>query len=383
MPEPHARRLFFVAGEASGDSHGARLIEALARRDPSLRFDGLGGVKMRDAGMTLEHDLAAEGIMGFVEVLKHAPRLRRLLLDTARRLRADPPDAVVLIDYPGFNIRLAKLLEGSGIPVVYYISPQVWAWKKKRIHTLARVCAKMLVIFPFEEALYRKLGMDSVFVGHPLIEHIAGFQASRRWEGGDVVGLLPGSRAQEIERLMPPMIALARALAKERPDLRFVTPCTNEARAQQIRKLAGDFPVGIIPGGMHEVLASARFCFVASGTATLETALFGVPMIILYRVSPLTYALARMLVDIKHIGMVNILAGRGIVPEYIQHAIRVPAILPQALELIDETPARRQMLQDLDDVRASLGGPGASDRAALEILALLDSQPARVKVSPA
>jgi lipid-A-disaccharide synthase len=373
MADAPRRRVYLIAGEASGDSHGAHLIDALTRLDPTLTFEGYGGVKMQAAGMRLEHDLAAEGIMGFVEVIKHAPRLRRMLLDTAARLRADPPAALVLIDYPGFNIRLAKLLEGSGIPVVYYISPQVWAWKKGRIHTLARVCRKMLVIFPFEERLYRDLGVDCTFVGHPIIEEFAHLHPHMTWDSSRMIGLLPGSRAQEISRLYPAMLEVARGMLKERPELIFVTPCTNLVREKQLRELAGDFPVEIVPGAMYDVLSSARFCLVASGTATLETAVFGVPMIILYRVSPLTYALARMLVDIKYIGMVNILAGRGIVPEYIQHAIRVSHILPQALSLIDDTPERAQMLRDLYEVREMLGGGGASERAAKEVLAVINS----------
>jgi lipid-A-disaccharide synthase len=411
MPDPTPRRIYLVAGEASGDAHGARLIEALGQQEPSLTFEGLGGMKMQAAGMRLDYDLAGEGIMGFVEVLKHAPRLTRLIKTTAAKLRANPPAALVLIDYPGFNIRLAKLLEGSGIPVIYYISPQVWAWKKGRIHTLAKVCRKMLVIFPFEEKLYQEVGLDVAFVGHPLVEHVAGMkeEVGELWSSRDsmpqevvpesnvqdvrmhqspptetvphspapgntshVIGLLPGSRAQEIARVFPPMLKLARALSKERPGLRFVAPCVNDARAEQIRKLAKDFPLDILTGGMHDVLSTARFCLVASGTATLETAVFGVPMIILYRVSPITYALARLLVDIKHIGMVNILAGREVVPEHVQ-SIRVPHILPQALSLIDDTPARQQMLHDLDAVRQMLGGGGASQRAAQEILAVLNN----------
>lgn len=372
MNEPVERRVYFVAGEASGDNHGARLIEALAQMDPTLTFEGLGGTAMQAAGMRLQHDLAGEGIMGFVEVLKHAPRIRSLLLDTAKHIRTNPPAAVVLIDYPGFNIRLAKLLAGTGIPVIYYISPQVWAWKKKRIHTLARVCRKMLVIFPFEEALYKAIGMDCTFVGHPLIEHIAQYKPERTWDRDTMIGLLPGSRAQEIDRIFPSLLELAKAMKKERPELRFVTPCTNEARAAQLQKLAGDFPLEILPGAMYDVLASARFCVVASGTATLETALFGVPMIIVYRVSPLTYTLARMLVDIEHIGMVNILAGRGIVPEFIQGAVRTASLLPVALSLIDDTPERSAMLDALEQVRLNLGGGGASERAAEEILSLIN-----------
>jgi len=361
-------RVFLVAGEESGDIHGAMLVAALKRLDPAVQCEGLGGRRMEAAGMTLHCDLASDGIMGFTEVVKHFPRIRRIFLDTRNRILRDKPDAVVLIDYPGFNIRLAQALLGSGIPVIYYISPQVWAWKKKRIHTIARCCAKMLVIFPFEEPLYRAIGMNAVYVGHPLLDHIKGFAPSRMIEGKPVIGILPGSRAQEIARLLAPMLDVARGILERHPGAKFVTPCANERRAAQIRAIAGNFPLEVIPGGMYEVLHAARFCLVASGTATLETALFGVPMIIVYKVSPVSYALARALVDIEHIGIVNILAGRGIVPEYVQGAMKPQAILTDALELIDDSPRRHTMQRDLAEVRASLGGGGASENAAREVL---------------
>ncbi|MBI1321135.1 MAG: lipid-A-disaccharide synthase [Candidatus Hydrogenedens sp.] len=364
-------RIYLIAGEESGDIHGAGLVAALRRLDPEVQCEGLGGLRMQAAGMTLHHDLAGEGIMGFTEVVKHFPRMRRLLLDTRDALRRDPPDAVVLIDYPGFNIRLAQALHGSGIPVIYYISPQVWAWKKKRIHTIAKCCTKMMVIFPFEEPLYQAIGMDAAYVGHPLLDHIQGFEPSRDFEGDPVIGILPGSRAQEIGRLLAPMLDVARRIQEHYPDARFVTPCANEKRADQIRGIAKDFPLEVMPGTMYDVLHAARFCLVASGTATLETALFGVPMIIAYRVSPLSYALARALVDIKHIGIVNILAGKGIVPEYVQGAMKPKAIAADALELIGDTPRRAAMLEDLAAVRASLGGGGASENAAREVLSML------------
>jgi len=361
-------RVFLVAGEESGDIHGAMLVAALKRLDPAVQCEGLGGRRMEAAGMTLHCDLASDGIMGFTEVVKHFPRIRRIFLDTRDRILRDKPDAVVLIDYPGFNIRLAQTLLGSGIPVVYYISPQVWAWKKKRIHTIARCCAKMLVIFPFEEPLYRAIGMNAVYVGHPLLDHIKGFAPSRQIEGAPVIGILPGSRAQEIARLLAPMLDVASELLERHPGATFVTPCANERRAAQIRAIAKDFPLEVIQGGMYDVLHAARFCLVASGTATLETALFGVPMIIVYKVSPISYALARALVDIEHIGIVNILAGRGIVPEYVQGAMKPQAILADALELIEDGPRRHAMQRDLAEVRASLGGGGASENAAREVL---------------
>ncbi len=367
MPHIH-----FIAGESSGDQHGAALIRALRALDLSLTCEGLGGVRMAAEGMALRHDLAGEAIMGFAEVVKHFPAIRRLLLDTVEHIRATRPDAVVLIDYPGFNIALAKRIRALGIPVIYYISPQVWAWKRKRIHTIAANVDKMLVIFPFEEALYRAVGLACAYVGHPLVEHTAGYAPSRRLEGEPLIGLLPGSRKQEISRLLEPMLEVARGLAERYPKARFAVPCVNEGRAKEIRALAAGFPLDVMVGGSYDILSAARFCLVASGTATVETALFDVPMLILYRVNPVTYRLARMLVKgVEHIGMVNILAGREIVPEFIQDGVEPARILPKAIELVDDSPARAQMLRGLAEVRAKLGGGGASACAAREILATI------------
>jgi len=380
------KRIFLVAGESSGDTHGANLVRALRQSAPDLHCEGLGGEQMAAAGMELRHDLAGEGIMGFTEVVKHFRPIRRLFLDTVAHLRAQPPDALVLIDYPGFNIRLAKAAHALGIRVIYYISPQVWAWKKKRIHTIARCAQKMLVIFPFEEKLYREIGMECSYVGHPLLDHIEAYR--QRLPGGEtaagegdgaasepppdmLIGLLPGSREQEIARLLAPMIEVARALQADYPGARFVTPCVNARRAAQVRAIAGDFPLEVRVDAMYEVLGRARFCMVASGTATLETALFGVPFLILYKVTPITYQLARWLVDIEHIGIVNILAGRRVVPEFVQHEARPTRMLPVARGLIADTPARAEMLTELHAMRELLGGGGASERAAREILTSL------------
>ena len=369
------KRIYFVAGEESGDIHGANLIRAIHDQCPEVACEGLGGIRMQGAGMTLHHDLAGEAIMGFTEIIRKFGKIRRLFLDTVDRLRESPPDVLVLIDYPGFNIRLAKRARQLGIPVVYYVSPQVWAWKKKRVHTLAACVNKMLVIFPFEVPLYDAAGLNCVYVGHPLLDHIDGYGTPDTDQNLMRIGLLPGSREQEIGRLLGPMIEIATQIRKTHPTAHFVTPVVNQARAQQAREIAGDFPLDIEEGSMYEVLSTARFCLVASGTATLETALFGVPMIILYKVSGLTYWLARLLVDIKHIGIVNILADGEIVPEYIQGDIVPDVIAPVAVSLINPTPKRMQMISDLEEIRETLGASGASAHAAQEILMLIEEPP--------
>jgi lipid-A-disaccharide synthase len=363
-------RIFFSAGESSGDIHGAHLIRALREMDPEIECVGLGGRRMEAAGMELRHDLASSAIMGFVEVVKHFGFFKRLYVETVRGFEYEAPDCLVVIDYPGFNIQIAKRANMLAIPVVWYISPQVWAWKRGRVLTIARIVQKMLVILPFEKALYEHVGLACTFVGHPLLDHVAATPIEGLYRDGMVIGLLPGSREQEIGRLFATMIEVARGIQEKYPEARFIVPCVDEAREAQIRHIAGEFPVEIAIGKTYEILDGARFCLVASGTATVETALFGVPMIILYRVAPITYWLARLLVRVSHIGMVNILAGKRVVPEFVQHEATAARILPVALELIAEGSARDRMLDDLRAVRDILGGPGASRRAAEEILAV-------------
>lgn len=367
-------RVFLIAGESSGDLHGGNLVRALCDFDGAIECEGLGGQHMAAAGMSLRHDLAGEAIMGFTEVVKSLGKIHRLFNETVDYLGENAPDCLVLIDYPGFNIRVARRAHALGIPVVYYISPQVWAWKKGRVRTLARIIDKMLVILPFEEALYREAGLECAYVGHPLLDHIATIPRKGLFREGLVIGLLPGSREQEIRRLLTVMLDVAGGIRQRHPEARFVAPCVDAERESQIRAMAGDFPLETVIQGAYEVLDGARFCLVASGTATVETAVFGTPMAILYRVSPLSYWLARLLVDVEHIGMVNILAGRRIVPEFVQHEARADRVLSAALELIEDTPARAQMVHDLAEVRAVLGEPGASVRAANEILKVIEGR---------
>jgi lipid-A-disaccharide synthase len=324
---------------------------------------------MQDAGMNLRYDLAASGIMGFIEVFKSLAMLRRLFHETIDYLDQTRPDVLVLIDYPGFNIRLARAAKRIGVPVVYYISPQVWAWKRGRLDILAQTVRKMLVILPFEKAIYEERGVDCTYVGHPLLDHLAEIPVAGVFKGDrPVVGLLPGSRQQEIQRLMPLMAQVAHGLRKDNPEARFVVPCVNAEREAQVRAVLGEASIETAVGQFYEVLAAARCCLVASGTATLETCLFNVPMAIVYRVQPLTFWLARRLIQVDHIGLVNILAQREIVPEFVQAQAAPENVLPVMRELLAESPRRQTMLEDLAGVREQLGGTGASERAARAIL---------------
>jgi lipid-A-disaccharide synthase len=362
-------KIFLCAGEASGDIHGANLVRALRALEPTIECEGLGGLRMQQAGMILRHDLAGRGIMGFVEVVKSFGYIKGVFDDTLARLRENPPDALVLVDYPGFNLRLAGRAHAMGIAVVYYISPQIWAWKKGRIKHIRRYVKKMLTILPFEKAIYDQAGVPCEYVGHPLLDHIAQTPVSPAYEGGTVIGVLPGSRKMEIERVLPVMLEVARRLREQSPGARFVAPCVDEARQEQVRALAGDFPLETAVGGMYDVLRAARFCMVCSGTATLETALFNVPMVVLYRATPVSVWIARRLVGKRLVGisLVNILAHRVIVPEFIQEQATPERILPHALELISDSTARREMLAGLEAIRGLLK-PGASEAAAREVL---------------
>ncbi len=362
--------LFFSAGESSGDIHGSNLIRALRELDPSITCEGLGGQHMAGAGMEVRYDLASHALMGFTEVVKSISMIRKLYKETVAYLEESRPDALVLIDFPGFNMRLAAKAKELGIPVVYYISPQVWAWRKGRIHTLARTVDKMLVILPFEKPMYDEAGLACRYVGHPLVDHIQEVPIEGTFEGERVIGILPGSREQEIARILPVMLDVAQGIRERYPDARFVAPCVNPSRWEQVTELAGDFPLEVVLGQSYEVLHASRFCMVASGTATVETALFSVPMVVLYRTTTVTYWLARMLAKVNAIALVNILAGKHIVPEYIQGEANAQLILPKALELIEDSPARATMLEDLNRVREELGVGGASAIVAEEILAV-------------
>ncbi|MGH7441348.1 MAG: lipid-A-disaccharide synthase [bacterium] len=386
-------RLMFVAGETSGDQHAAAVIRALGTRIESF---GLGGPVMAAAGMRLDLDLAGRSVIGFVEVLRHALFFRRAFRLALDLLRAERPDLLVLVDYPGFNLALAARAKTLGVPVVYYVSPQVWAWKRGRVKTMAKTLRKMLVLFPFEKPIYDRAGLDCALVGHPLLDAIPRGLLARRsgvpsrarlkrlratfpWAAkGQVVGLLPGSRRQEVARLLGPMLDSARLLARDRPGLAFVVvkPPTapfhwyravSQARAQGLR-------LDLFQGKDEDEAYTARAGFdaalVASGTATLETALLGTPFCILYRVNALTYAIGRRLVKIHSIGLANVVAGRRVVPEFLQGELKPEAVALALGRLLDEAPLRREQRLGLLPGLRSLGGPGVARRVALELLAL-------------
>jgi lipid-A-disaccharide synthase len=374
-------RLLISCGEASGDLYGAELVRHLRERVAGLDVLGLGGDRLQAQGASLFAHVRDLAVVGLLEVVSHLRDLRavfRRVLDEADRR---PPDAAVLVDYPDFNLRLARELHRRGIPVIYYVSPQLWAWRRGRIHDIRDSVARMLVIFPFEEPLYREAGVPVTFVGHPLVSLVhpaADPLALRRDLGLDpdrpVVALLPGSRPKEVAHNLPPIAASVDALANARPDLQFVAAVAASLDPSVVRRGLGGRPVTVVHDRTHAVLSAATAAIVASGTATVEAALLGAPMVVVYRLSPWTYRLGRRFVRVPYYAMVNLIGGRRVVPELIQSDFTAERVLAEMLPLIDDTPARRQMQSGLAAVREKLGGPGASGRAADAVAPFLNGK---------
>jgi lipid-A-disaccharide synthase len=368
--------LLIVAGEVSGDLHAAAMLRALRRRRPDIAAWGIGGNALRSAGMDLVRHVREMETIGLTDALRRLPHFFRVYAELVRRLDAHPPAAAVLVDFPGFNLRLARALRARGIPVIYYICPQIWAWRHSRIRTIARNVRRLLVIFPFETDLFQGRSLRVEFVGHPLADAIAEEMKEPApplpWAGEPRLAVLPGSRRQEIARILPPLLGAAARVEKERPGASFLLAVSDEEAAGWVRgglATAGERPrkIEIVAGRTRQVLREARAAWVASGTATLEAAMLGCPMIVVYRTSPLTYGAARAVVRVRHIGLVNLVAGRPVCPELLQGAAR-PAMLARAIApLLDDTPERRAMSEGLADVAAALGGAGAAERAAAAV----------------
>jgi len=362
-----------VAGEASGDVHGADFLRALRTRVPDLEVFGIGGAGLRTAGMRTIGDAGEISTIGLVEGASRLRALVRLYRALVHTLRTEPPDLCVLVDFPEFNLRVARAAKRAGVPVLYYIGPQVWAWRRGRVRTIARRVDRLAVVFPFEPELYAGQGCAVEFVGHPLLDRARATRArdaTLREHGLDpaksLVVLLPGSRSKEIDYLLPDMLGAVRELAVAR-DRQFALALAHTVAHSEVepfvRRAGVDVPV--IAGDTYNLVAAADIALVTSGTATLECALLECPMVIVYRTAALTYAVGRILIrGVEHIGMPNIVAGREIVPELLQGQATSTRIAATARAIL-ETPGRRAaMLADLRSVRARLGRGGAAARAA-------------------
>lgn len=373
--------IYFVAGEASGDNHGASLMNALRRMDPGLRFVGRGGPQMQSiAGGAFQNWIDRAAVVGLWEVIKNYSFFRREFRRTLDEIEAAKPACVVLIDYPGFNLRLSRALnrQPTRPRTIYYISPQVWAWNRGRIRHMARWLDLMLCIFPFEEELYNKSGLRTVFVGHPMHERLASARTGLA-RNPNLVALFPGSRQREVRKILPVMVEAATLLRRENPGLRFEIVAASPELESWIKSELGALPNDQVPafcvtqGRAAAAMQEAWAGMVASGSATLEAAWFRLPFVLVYKVSWLTYLAGRMVIKVKHLGMPNVIAGRTVVPEFIQHDARPEGIAKAVSTLMTDSSARERMLGEFDLIAASLGTGGASDRAAGVIVAELNS----------
>lgn len=375
-------RILIVAGESSGDLHAAGVVAELRRRIPDLTIEGIGGDRMREAGVRLHAHTDDLAVVGLVEVAARLPAIWRAYRSMIRCLRHRRPDLVILVDFPDFNLRLARRAFRFGIPVVYFISPQVWAWRAGRIRSIVKYVRRLLVIFPFEEGFYRDRGVEALYVGHPLLDRLASSpsmdEARRRLElegAAPVLGLLPGSRAGELTRHLPILLRSAKQLMTEQSDLRVVIAAADGLPLDLIGSfLTREAVVArVVQGRTYEVMAASDLLLVASGTATIEAAIIGTPMVIVYRLAFLSWLLGRLLIKVPYIGMVNLVAGRRVAPELIQFHATPEQIAGEARRLLLSAEQRRQMRRELQQMRDRLGPPGAVGRTVDAILECLQS----------
>ncbi|MCH7569930.1 MAG: lipid-A-disaccharide synthase [Deltaproteobacteria bacterium] len=367
-----SKRVMLVVGEASGDLHGARLVKSLRQRDPSIEIFGVAGECLKKEGIRVIFDVARLTGMGFAELIGSLKTLWQAYRLLQRVLKEQKPNLLILIDFPEFNLRLARLAKKLHVPVLYYISPQVWAWRRRRIHKIARWVDRMAVIFPFEVPLYEREGVRVNFVGHPLLDVVRstqprettlvrhGLEPSRR-----TIALLPGSRRREITYHLPPMLEAADRLSRKM-EVQFILVLASTIDRRNLEEMLAQAPVSvsISEGNTYDVLHACDLAWTASGTATLETALMLRPMIIVYRFAWLTYFLARLLVHVNHIGMVNIIAGEKIVPELIQGDMTAERIVMESQTVFQDSELRQRIGNKLAGVREKLGSPGAAGRVA-------------------
>lgn len=373
-----------VTGEASGDLHGGSLVKAVARLAPDIRFFGVGSRKLEEAGCDLILDSGELSAMGLFEVLGRLPTILSHYRSLKKVLHGDtPPDLLVLIDFPDFNLRLAAEAQKAGIPVLYYISPKFWAWRQGRLKTIARVVDRMAVIFPFEVPYFQRHGVDVSFVGNPLLddlETVPGrlkcrekFQLASE---DSIVGLFPGSRESEIRFNLPTMLETAKLLLTENPEMKFLLPVaanlSKDAIAEQVT--ASQLPVTLVPGELFEAARACDAALVVSGTATLQTGLVGTPLAVIYKCSPASFAIGKRLVKVQHVSLVNIISDAEIVKEFLQEAAMPQVLADEMGRLMHDSEYRAEMLERLASLRNEMGEPGCSQRVARMVLEMLEKE---------
>jgi len=359
-----------VVGEASGDVHGANLVKALHRRDANLKIFGVAGEQLQQTDFEALFNVSKLTGMGLVELAGNVKNIWRAYQLLRGALKQRRPDLLILIDFPDFNLRLARIAKSLRIPVLYYVSPQIWAWRRGRVHQIAKSVDRMAVVFPFEVDFYRRHGVNVTFVGHPLLETICARQtreAVLARYGLDpekkTVALLPGSRHGEVSRHLPTMLAAA-AQMQAADNVQFFCLRASTIDVRDLRAMIGDARIPIVEQDRYDAVRAADMVWTASGTATLETALLTRPMVIVYRMSWLTYFIARLLVRVEHIGMVNLIAGKRLVPELVQGDFNPPRLVAESRRLLNDDRMRLGVVEELRRLRERLGSPGAADRVA-------------------
>jgi len=367
--------IMILAGEPSGDIHGGHLCRELKNISPGIQLFGMGGPKMEEAGFEVVHRIGDTGVVGFWEVYKELGKYWKIFKKMVAVMEERRPDAVILIDYPGFNIRFARKAHQLGIKVYYYISPQLWAWGQWRIKKIRRYVDKMLVIFPFEKEFYNSHGIEAEFIGHPLIGTLNLDLSKEECQkhlgitSSPVIGLLPGSRRGEIEKILPILIETAKILQEKIPEAKFILPIASIELRPLIEDKLKQTSVKIRTreGSGKEIIVASDLLILASGTVTLEASVYLTPMIIVYKISFFSWLMGKILIKIPFIGLVNIVRGQKIIPEFIQYQARPEAVAQAGLEILTQPKIRERMIGELKIVRDKLGRPGAATRAAAVI----------------
>ncbi len=387
LPSPaENRQVMIVTGEASGDMHGARLVRSMLERNPELSFCGMGGDELAAAGVEILYDAAKLAVVGLTEVISHLGDILAARKALIQRMKSNPPDLLILLDYPDFNLLLAARAKKLGIPIFYYISPQVWAWRKGRTKKIGRLADRIGVILPFEKDFYAGYGVTVDFVGHPLMDGVQTTMTRKEFleqqtvaADHTIIGLLPGSRSKEIRNLLPDFLEVAKKLKDSlETDCTFLIPKASTVPLSLLyenglAEYENQLDIRVIDKNRYDLMGACTAVVAASGTVTLELAILGIPTVVTYRVSPRTYRLGRLLVrNVEFFSLVNLIGGRRIIPELLQDEVTPQAIADQLAPLLHDQESRRKVLMGLKEVRERLGKPGASDRAAdiaLEMLA--------------